>query len=70
MAKQQFASQPHPYYPNEWLDEQTASNMLYQAGLYTRLSKTRCKRDGIEVSSTGHIRKMSLEFYIQRAKEV
>ena len=66
MAKLQLALTPHPYYPDAWLDYHTAANMLYQAGLPTRLNKTRCKRDGLEVSDTGHIRRLSLEQYIKR----
>ncbi len=66
MAKLQLALTPHPHYPDAWLDYHTAANMLYQAGLPTHLNKTPCKRDGLEVSDTVHIRRLSLEQYIKR----
>jgi hypothetical protein len=59
-----LSTAPHPYYPNDWLDIQVAGQMLAKAGLPSRLNVTRCKKENIAYSSTGHIRKISLENYI------
>ena len=63
-----LSTTPHPYYPTDWLDIQVAGQMLAKAGLPSRLNVTRCKRDGITYSTTGHIRKISLENYIKLKK--
>lgn len=59
-----LATTPHPRYPKAWLDKATAETMLSNQQIYPRLSVTRCKRNGIAVSSTGHIRRRDLERYI------
>jgi hypothetical protein len=63
-----LSTEQHPYYPADWLDVQSASQMLAKAGLPSRLNVTRCKKENIAYSSTGHIRKISLENYITLKK--
>jgi hypothetical protein len=63
-----LSTAPHPYYPDDWLDIGKAGQLLHQAGLPSRINMTMCRKAEIEVSSTGHISKSSLNLYIMLKK--
>lgn len=64
-----LSNEQHPYYPNDWLSKQQAEALLNENGLTRHLTLTFCRRHQIEVASTGHIRKLALDSYIQREKQ-
>lgn len=59
----------HPYYPATWFNKEQAEALLSLNGLPPHLTLAFCNKNGIEVSSTGHIRRCSLDSYIWRVKD-
>jgi hypothetical protein len=65
--KLRLAMEAHPYSPASWLDKEAAEKYLWRARSFpTRLTVGFCRKHGIDVSSTGHIRLLSLEQYLAR----
>jgi hypothetical protein len=69
MAKSKLATELHPYYPEDWLNAESARGRCVLKGVPFQATLTWCRQNGLEVSSTGHIRALSLQHYIEREKQ-
>jgi hypothetical protein len=63
-----LAKELHPYYPEAWLNAESAYMRCALANVPFGTTLTFCRKHGIEVSSTGHIRLLSLQHYIDRQR--
>ena len=63
MSQSKLATELHPYYPESWLNAASASTRCALRNVPFRATKRFCRQNSIEVSSTGHIRLESLQWY-------
>jgi hypothetical protein len=66
-----LAQEPHKYYPQDWLSEPQALQLLNESGYqFTRLYADFCRKHLELGGSDGerYIRKLSLDQYIERRK--
>ncbi len=66
--KAKLALDPHLHYPESWLNIASAQVRCALQNVPFRATLTFCRQNGIEVSSTGHIRLIALEQYIKWAQ--
>lgn len=64
-----ISTELHPHYPYDWLNKSQAEEFLAENGLTRRVTVAFCRRNQLEVSSTGHVRSASLQNYIWREKD-
>ena len=63
MSKSKLAQELHPHYPESWLNAASAATRCRLRKVPFRATLTFCRQNSIEVSSTGHIRLESLQWY-------
>lgn len=64
-----LAREIHPYHSDDWLSKYQAEEYLFlELDRRIYLTKRLLRDMGCEVSSTGHIRKLSLEHFVEREK--